>query len=91
MKVTISSAEMIDYACVEVIGKLGRQRAEFVIYFSRHENGNGGRKIEGGYRFVPEETYLSTDNLPIEVCDAANEVFAKRTEQKNQTKFPMSR
>ncbi len=82
MKVTVQNAHLLDDTCVEVIGKMGRQTAEFVVYFSRHAT------ISGGYQFAPpEEGYLyviappDRDDarvLPREVKLAAEEAYKER-------------
>ena len=89
MKVNIATARIIDYACVEVIGKIGTYRSEYVVYFSNNEK-DGERIIEGGYQFLPmPETYCTPEALPAPVRAAATEAYAARTSKENQTKFPM--
>lgn len=69
---TVTYSQLLDHLCVEVHGKQGRTKAEYVVYFSRHET------ITGGYQFVPEEGYLAPEALPIEVKTAASDTYAKR-------------
>lgn len=66
----IIAAHQIAYDCVEVIGK-SRHREEYVVYFRRGT-------INGGYQFLPDERYLTTDALPVAVKTAAITAFAER-------------
>ena len=77
----IQSADLIDYASVEVIGKQGRKTAEFVVHFSRRG------AIKDGYQFAPEEGYLYAESpsdrngvrvLPDEVKAAATNAYNDR-------------
>jgi hypothetical protein len=73
--VNVQSAQLIAYACVEVIGKIGRSRAEFVVHFSHRG------AIRDGYQFLPTERHLVAQELPAEVKTAAMTTYEGRYER----------
>jgi hypothetical protein len=74
---SITSSQLLDGRYVEVHGKQGRQKAEYVVYFSRQAT------ITGGYQFAPEEGYRVPDAIPEPIKTAAAATYAKRFDRAN--------
>ena len=76
MKIEVS--RLIEYDYVEVLGKAARTKTEFVVYINRHG------MVTGGYRFTPDECYVSVADLPADVKLAAEETYKRRYERSDR-------
>lgn len=71
----IETAQLIAHACVEVVGKIGRARAEFVVHFTHRG------AIRDGYQFLPQGRHVAEDAMPPEVKAAAMATYERRMDK----------